>query len=98
MISAAAIQKQLKKYDLSQIQDLVTKPKNYVTLPYLSKKTQKPITLPIWTYFYGDKFYCFASGNSKKVKAIKAGNTTITLLIINKNFYPHLYSHKISFH
>jgi hypothetical protein len=83
------IQEQIKKHNTIEIQNLLKKSRNPVALTYLSKSNNKPVTLPIWTYFYNNKFYCFAGGKSKKVKAIKSGNTEISLLIINREYYPH---------
>ncbi|MFX0114290.1 MAG: hypothetical protein ACFFB3_07070 [Candidatus Hodarchaeota archaeon] len=80
---------QIKNYSLNQIQNLINDPNNPVTFTYVSKSTKKAATIPIWTYYYEKKFYCFAGGNSKKVQAIKAGNKDIVLLIINREYYPH---------
>lgn len=84
-----SIQDQLKRYDMDQIRNLLRQSENPVALTYLSKSANNLVTIPIWTYFYGDKFFCFAGGKSKKVQAIKSGNTSVSLLIINRKFYPH---------
>ena len=83
------ILEQLMKYNIVEIKNLVKKSKNPVTLTFLSKSTNKPVTLPIWTYFFDNKFYCFTGGKSKKVQAIKSGNKDVSLLIINRKYYPH---------
>lgn len=83
------IQEQLKKYDVVQIENLLRGSKNPVTLTYLSKVKNIPVTVPIWTFFYENKFYCFTGGKSKKVQAIRSGNTAVSLLIIDRKFYPH---------
>ncbi|MHA2101321.1 MAG: hypothetical protein ACW99A_21905 [Candidatus Kariarchaeaceae archaeon] len=70
---------------------------NPVSLTYLSKTDNKPITIPIWTLFYENKFFCFASRNSKKVLAIESGNSEVSLLIINKQLFPHLDSNNIPY-
>ncbi|MFW9778212.1 MAG: hypothetical protein ACFFE8_05095 [Candidatus Heimdallarchaeota archaeon] len=84
-----AIQEQLKKYNIQQIQRLLGGSENPVTLTYLSKVRKLPISVPIWTFFYENKFYCFAGNKSKKVQAIRSGNTDVFLLIINRKAYPN---------
>ena len=80
---------QVRNYSKESILDLISNQENPVSLTFISISSNKPISIPIWTYFHEDKFYCFASGSSKKVQSIKTGNNIISLLIINKNFYPH---------
>lgn len=83
------ISKQLKKYDESQIKNLLGNSENPVTISYISKFSNDLVTIPIWTYFFESKYYCFASRKSKKVQSIEIGNTDVSLLIINRQYYPH---------
>jgi len=79
----------LNKYDPSQIQQLLDNSNNPVTLSYISVATKNPVSVPVWTFCFENKFYIFAGKKSKKVQAIEAGNNNISLVIINKEFYPH---------
>jgi hypothetical protein len=80
---------QIKNYSKESILKLIKGSENPVTFTFITKSSNKPITIPIWTFFHENKFYCFAGGKSKKVQSIKSGNTDVSLLIINRNFFPH---------
>ncbi|OLS25903.1 MAG: hypothetical protein HeimC3_11770 [Candidatus Heimdallarchaeota archaeon LC_3] len=79
----------LNKFDGDQVKDLISNINNPVTLAYLSKFKNNPITVPIWIYTYNNKFYIFTGKKSRKVQSIEFGNVDISLLIINRKFYPH---------
>ncbi|MHA1990138.1 MAG: hypothetical protein ACW981_01315 [Candidatus Hodarchaeales archaeon] len=80
---------QIKNYPKNSALELIEIPENPVAYTFITETSNKPITIPIWTFFYQNKFYCFAGDKSKKVQSIKSGNTDVSLLIINKSFFPH---------
>lgn len=87
----------LNKYDPSQIQQLLDDSNNPVTLSYISIATKNPVSVPVWTYYFENKFYIFAGKKSKKAQAIEAGNIDVSLLIISQKFYPHPVTENIPF-
>lgn len=47
------------------------------------------ISIPVWTIYQGGKFYLFTSRKSLKVKAIRKGNQKFSIVVINKDAFPH---------
>ena len=79
----------IKNSSEDQIKGIISDKKNPVTLTYVSKFKNKPVTIPIWIYNWENRFYIFGGKKSKKVQSIEFGNTDVSLLIINREFYPH---------
>ena len=83
----------LDKYSDQAINDLVTSNENPVLISFLSPIVKNlVITIPVWTYAFKDKFYIFTGKNSLKVKAIKKGLNYFSLIIVDKNSFPDVYS------
>jgi nitroimidazol reductase NimA-like FMN-containing flavoprotein (pyridoxamine 5'-phosphate oxidase superfamily) len=92
-----SISLKLNNFSEDQIKEVLSNTSNPITLSYISKYQNKPITVPIWTYIHDNKFYIFTSKKSKKVQSIESGNVDVSILIINKEFYPHPVSKKIPY-
>ena len=87
-----------KKYKEQDILDLVNSNNNPVSISFNSPYGDNLIiTVPIWTYFFNGNFYLFTGKNSLKVKAIKKGLTNFSLIIIDKNSFPDVYSSKMPY-
>ena len=86
------------KFKEQDIIDLVNSNNNPVSISFNSPYDDNLIiTVPVWTYFFNEKFYVFTGENSLKVKAIKKGLTNFSLIIIDKNSFPVVYSSKMPY-
>lgn len=88
----------MNKYKDQDIIDFVNSKNNPVTISFTSPYVDNMIiTVPVWTYLDNGKFYLFTGKNSFKVRAIKKGLTNFSLLIIDKDSFPDVYSSKIPY-
>lgn len=69
---------------------------NPVLISFLSSANDV-ITVPVWTYFYQGKFYLFTGIKSLKVKSIKQGFDRFSLIVVDKNSFPDVYSSQIPY-
>ena len=80
------------KYSSEAIYQLINNNQNPVLISFISPNPPNNlITIPVWTYFYEDKFYSFTGKNSLKVKAIKKGMNNFSLIVVDKNSFPDVY-------
>jgi len=61
---------------------------NPSVITFISHLTNMPTTAPIWIYQYNNKFYFNSSQDTHKIRAIKSGNTKVSLAVIAKDSFP----------
>lgn len=81
----------------NELNDLILKNSNPSVFTYISIKSGYPITIPVWTYHFDNKFYIFTGENSQKAKTIRKGNTQVNLTVINNNSFPAVYGLKVPY-
>lgn len=86
------------KYSKEMIDDFIKKNENPVIISFYSpKKKETIITVPVWTFYFNQKFYIFTGEKSLKVKAIKLGLNNFSIIIVDKNSFPDVYSSNVPY-
>ena len=89
---------EIKKYSENDIKNFISRKEHPVLISFNSPSEENQIiTVPVWTYFFEEKFYIFTGDKSLKVKAIKKGLHNFGLIIVDKNSFPDVYSSKIPY-
>lgn len=87
-----------KKYSKELIDDFISRNENPVIISFNSPLDKNSIiTVPVWTFYYDQKFYFFTEKKSLKVEAIKSGLNNFSLIIVDKNSFPDVYSSKVPY-
>ena len=73
----------------NEIKQLIADAKNPVILSF-SDLNGKIISTPIWIHESADKFYYFTGRKAMKYRTLLAGNTQVSLLIVNSSQFPHV--------
>ena len=85
-------QLQTDKYSDEVIIEVLNNKENPVVISFISPFDKNHVTVPVWTYFFEQKFYVFTGANSLKIKAIKSGLTNFSIVIVDNNSFPVVFS------